>query len=881
VKNILICYNCGFGGAKYEDFADEFRNNGHNVLLVKIGKLALEGQEEMRQIISFEPDLAFSFNNVIPKFLLDNLRCPVAVIDADSPLDPTFINRENLNHPNIYYFGYQSVSDEIYKKIPNFTLNREKYLYLSFTATNFKSNNQLGVKIPVAFLGSNVMSYHYDRSQNYRHGEVIALVKGNKSWNSDCEKYNYIKHVFNAQKRLKYLSQLADVGLQIYGNSTWEDVFKNDIDLAMCYVEKIIVHPKSVEDLYNRSKISINIDHEQAETSFSFRVPDIMASNACVLTGYKKDWEDLFGKYISQEVKDAIIYMDQHDMRKKCINLLNDEELRLRCVQECQWAIEQNGRWKHRLKKIEDFLNIKLLNVGLKNGTINYLKIDNSLKITQPKKSSEIGVFKRFYYGFFIFLYNVVPLQKISFFQQKNIKYLNKLLSCKTKTKSQRSASYYPIRFLCWFTPSKTMRFKLRCLYSQSLSQPIIPLIKKNIFYSKRFGNKKLPIKVVFLVHLPSSWDVFDSIYRECLADELFDAYIVTVPRRQLSQYSDFRHNDENYNFFHQKGISVIKGYDKEKDVYFDLKSFKPDIVFVQTPYDCQRPEIYAIDNLNKFTRVCYLQYAFIITSGSFEPSFYNTKFHKNCWRLFAETYYHKDLYIKYNGADISSKVIVSGYPKFDAYRKGLGDKDLLWNISKSVNPKIKRLIWCPHWTMSRLFDSSNFLQYYKYFLNLAKNNENIDLVIRPHPLLFDELLTKNYLSQSELGGYLRKVDELPNAKIDDNMDYFDLFRTSDMLISDNSSFLAEYLPVNNPIIYTNHYENNSVNLNDYGVILTKYHYIAKNEDELDKLINKVLLQGCDYNGEKRIANTKQHMSFIDNNSGLFIKNYLKKSFGF
>ena len=88
-------------------------------------------------------------------------------------------------------------------------------------------------------------------------------------------------------------------------------------------------------------------------------------------------------------------------------------------------------------------------------------------------------------------------------------------------------------------------------------------------------------------------------------------------------------------------------------------------------------------------------------------------------------------------------------------------------------------------------------------------------------------------MSRRELGEYKDSINNLPNAQIDENVEYFGLFRTSDLLITDNSSFLAEYLPTENPIIYTHSYDNDQHNLSEYGQQLTKYHYIARNKNEI------------------------------------------------
>jgi hypothetical protein len=866
MKNIVICHNFGFGCPKYEDFANAFFENGNNVLIA-ICDPKKKDSDVFKQIINFKPDIIFSFNNILPVSVLDAVNCKVCVVDVDDIL--SFLNKETLSHPNVYLIGYHSRSDELYKKIPNFQFNQKKYSYISFAATNFKKNSSVE-KFPIVFIGTNMMRYHgYEKTKQYSHEQVLKIFEESKNkWHSEDNSFEDLKHCFNAQKRIKYLSELSDLGLKIYGDDTWKDIFKYDVELAKCYVEEEVRTVEKSELLYNGAKISVNISHDQAVNAFSFRVPEIMASNSCLLTEDKKEWDDLFGEYISKEVKEAILYKDRFDLRKKCIRLLEYEDFRLRCVKECQDAIKHNGRWHHRIKKMEEFLSIKLLNNN--NGQRTELvKISNKFSSTKSdfiKKVNKVSDFKRpksttrIYYSFAIFFSTLPFFRATAFFKIMRLEYITKLYS--------------------YYISKEKMVSKNRNI-SKRVVLSFFYNLRKWILSKIRFRLKGKVIRIIFLVHLPSSWDALSSIYEECVKDKIIDPLVVSIPRRQYDQHKDFRYSNENYDFLKDKGIPVINGYDRDRNQYIDLKEFSPDIVFVQTPYCSQRPEIYNINNLVKFTKVAYLQYAFIITAGDFEPHFYSTKFHQKCWKIFAETSYHKSLYKKYGLHDYEKKVIVSGYPKFDRYNYPLSEKSKnIWKISKELNPDIKRIIWCPHWTIDKIFNSSSFLKYHRYFLDLAKIN-NIELIIRPHPLLFEELLVKNLMSKNDLDSYLTEISVLPNVSVNSIGDYFDLFRTSDALISDNSSFLAEYLPTNNPIIYTHSYENNFVNLNEYGIELTKYHYIAKNKKELDELIKRTVIGCDDYNRNLRVDNAKKHMGFIEKNSGLFIKDYIKKYFGF
>ena len=107
----------------------------------------------------------------------------------------------------------------------------------------------------------------------------------------------------------------------------------------------------------------------------------------------KQDWEELFGKYISKNVKDVIIYDDRVDMYIKAKRLLEDEQLRKQCVSELNNAIEKKGRWKQRFEMLEKFLSVKL--IGLNNKIPSYIIVkEQKCSIEQKKQLYDINIKK-------------------------------------------------------------------------------------------------------------------------------------------------------------------------------------------------------------------------------------------------------------------------------------------------------------------------------------------------------------------------------------------------------------------------------------------------------------------------------------------------------
>ena len=470
MTNVLICYYSAAGSSKYQDLANSLCEEGNRVLQWNVkdwGNVkdsALDKQNILEQVSLFKADLIFSYNNCLPEELFYNVECPILIVDADNP--EMFFNKEllkkNFNKDNLYYLFYQSNSRLLYKKIFDFDVDDKKSLFFP-PASNFKNRPTSDPKINISFIGSNFFHNYinyYQESELKDFFSIFDSVRSdyfykNNSTKIDESVIERVKYVIAGQERISYLECVSDLGLEIYSNSDWKIGLINvNAKVASCYKDKPITTNVENENLYNSSKISINLSHPQAINSFSWRVPDIMASNSCLVMEDKPDWHEVFGKYISTEVKEAIIYQDQYDMRQKCIKLLNDEELRLQCVKECQNAIEKNGRWRHRLIEISNLLEINLINnkniiedehnqrnniLVLSTGVV--IKKNNGIIEDEHNQRNNIlvlstggvikknnGSIKLFYYSFLIFIYFVPFCGKIIIKKKKIIKIINKIM---------------------------------------------------------------------------------------------------------------------------------------------------------------------------------------------------------------------------------------------------------------------------------------------------------------------------------------------------------------------------------------------------------------------------------------------------------------------
>jgi len=406
MTNILISYYSDYGEAMYDALTNILLDNGNSVFRLNInnpsvsitswgGNSNINNEELLNQIKDFNPSVILNFNNCLPQNCYDiiDLNCKICAIDADAP-EVAFWNKNALleNTSRIFFLGLQSYSKIMYERYLSIKLTNQNYLY--FPPATVVKNEKLTQDKNISFIGSNFYPQEIPQYNDFYSVKGLKLydaLKDNYFFTLDearelCHEidniegvHEYIRGFYVGQERLKYMQQLVDLGFTFYGIRGWDKIAYYDFELAKCYDPTPKITIEENQWVYNTSKLSINISHPLAKSSFSWRVMDIMASNSCLLTEDKPDWRELFGQYLNQETLDSIIYTDRFDMRDKAKRLLADEQLRQRCVNDLNQAIEKNGRWIIRLKSLEKFLNIQLINCNSKSQYIEIKRKENEI----------------------------------------------------------------------------------------------------------------------------------------------------------------------------------------------------------------------------------------------------------------------------------------------------------------------------------------------------------------------------------------------------------------------------------------------------------------------------------------------------------------------
>ena len=116
----------------------------------------------------------------------------------------------------------------------------------------------------------------------------------------------------------------------------------------------------------------------------------------------------------------------------------------------------------------------------------------------------------------------------------------------------------------------------------------------------------------------------------------------------------------ENYNFFKKKKLKVIFGYKVNLKKYISLNEIDADIIFYDQPVP-GLPKKLLYYEASKTALICYVPYGFKI--ANFKQAHFNMELQNSSWKVFAETNWHKDQFVKYSFIK-GRNVVTSGYPK-------------------------------------------------------------------------------------------------------------------------------------------------------------------------------------------------------------------------
>ncbi|VWB73856.1 CDP-glycerol glycerophosphotransferase family protein [Burkholderia lata] len=319
------------------------------------------------------------------------------------------------------------------------------------------------------------------------------------------------------------------------------------------------------------------------------------------------------------------------------------------------------------------------------------------------------------------------------------------------------------------------------------------------------FGRRR--IRCAFLIHNTAAWDALADVVEGMRNHPRFEVFVYSIDRRFPGAVGYGGESEVSEELDRLGVVHRRLGTERTPDGLGLLRSTEPDLIFRQSPWDFDIPDMFSTRNIN-FARICYIPYYATVlverheTHAENSPDFHtDMEFHRSCWRIFCDSEFHKSLFdaTATRGDD---NVVVSGNPKFDRLLR-LGSTHPHWPVGEADRRRGTRIIWAPHHSVTDdWLGFGTFVWTYEAMLEWARQDDGCEFVMKPHPALFDRLKDANLIDDAALAEFMHAWAEMPNTVTIQDSSYAELFAASDCLITDGISFIAEYQLFEKPLIF-------------------------------------------------------------------------------
>ncbi len=319
-------------------------------------------------------------------------------------------------------------------------------------------------------------------------------------------------------------------------------------------------------------------------------------------------------------------------------------------------------------------------------------------------------------------------------------------------------------------------------------------------------------IRIAFQSSCLAEW-VGDALVRKFAENERFDVTVVIV----WQVNTDF-----------DKEIPALVEHFEQSGLPYCLSdgSVKPgdfDIVFYTSPY-MEILSHWLDRDIPLSTLVCYIPYGFYL--ADIQKMQFNLFAHHICWKNFTLAKGYDIMAERYS--DIGAYgMVYAGYPKLDGLLDPACADRAAWKIA-GKGP-VKKIIFAPHHSIAEKPYYATFAANHRFFLAYARaHGEDTSWVFKPHPMLGLSCVKNGVFSSlDEYDAYCRAWDALPNAKVEMG-EYLAYFASSDAMILDSASFMAEYLYVHKPALFLTR---EGERFNEFGEMVASLLYRASGTD--------------------------------------------------
>lgn len=383
------------------------------------------------------------------------------------------------------------------------------------------------------------------------------------------------------------------------------------------------------------------------------------------------------------------------------------------------------------------------------------------------------------------------------------------------------------------------------------------------------------PLRVGFVVASGAKWSN-DPLFRALMADPAFQPGFFPALSDTALRLSRAARRDEygrERAFFAARGPILGELYDSARDRVAPLSALACDLAILQQPWGMQDlPR-----RLAGRIPALYVHYGFPVILND-RMQFGLPDFHPFLWRHVVASEGHKRAMLAAAPGTDPARLLVAGYPKLDVYRQPAPARDRVTVWPRAADTARRRVIFAPHHAFGAgTLGMATFEWSGPAMLALARAHPEVDFVLKPHPNLEHGLERSGAMTPDQRRAFFADWRAGANTAIVEGGQYFDLFRTSDAMITDSGSFLAEYLPTGRPILRLQ--ARPPAALNPVGQALADGFYTADTPEGLRDLFGSVILKGDDPLATVRQGALPLVMPF-DRPASVIVHAHLRAAFG-
>ena len=216
--------------------------------------------------------------------------------------------------------------------------------------------------------------------------------------------------------------------------------------------------------------------------------------------------------------------------------------------------------------------------------------------------------------------------------------------------------------------------------------------------------------------------------------------------------------------------------------------------------------------------------------------------------------------------------ILEFGNPKIDVLYR-LSVKKKVSEKFQKLNNKTIVLFTTAHGNRNgRFMDGITFDLYARQVFEFARQNSQIGLIFRPHPLFIVELIGSNYWRAEDVSAFKEYINSIENMIWDDNDTYEEALMLTDAIITDGyCGMVVSTLPLLKPIcaLYRD-YDIQSMCPEVDNVL-----YVARKGEELDDFLENVVVRGADTMYEIRKSACNKFIKYFDGKNGKRIKDFI------